>query len=688
MRPVRLMILRTMGRARVAFTNALATTCFLGVVSGLFAYNLFAAEGLYQTPGLIWCVSVAPILPFLCVFLGMNAWSDEIRSHRIDELLSVAVRERDYVVGKFLGVWLLSLRDLLLSLLLTLGVLYLFNAHLAEDYSLSCFWAGFAMLALQAMLWSAVTVALSARTGSAAVSAISALVLIVLVPRGGWLAALAWAPQGSSRFGTLPLDAHVVDFATGHISVAALSFYILATLFALYACANSIVIKRYAGRANSGLRNSLRGLSISALVVTVLAASFIARFDVVLEFPFQIGRGDRFSARTRHIIGESQGEIRAILFVSRKNPEFRTAAGLLRAFAQASAALGGARIMPRYVDPFWDPAAATRLVNAAVPENSLVLERGSRREIVALGDGFDERACASAIQRLTATPRYRSVYWTAGHGEGRLTDYGDWGLSAIARAVVMEGYRNQTLDLLEDKPIPNDCALIIVAGAHAEFSRQERARLESYLRQGGRLLVLLSSVQGGLASTLPLWGVRPVALKTTQAPTLTGTDRLVSDFGAHAIVSPLKGERLVFDAPIALTSSPAAKHALGAGAVTYTELCRMGKNCRAALVEQGVTASADVAARPARLIVVGDAGFIQNIRLLNSVTANRDFFLNCVAYLAGVDTLAEVNVEANKLIVGLDRTGRARYVLVSAVVVPGFYGLLLAGLVLFRRNRQ
>ena len=39
MRPVRLMILRTMGRARVAFTNALATTCFLGVVSGLFALS-------------------------------------------------------------------------------------------------------------------------------------------------------------------------------------------------------------------------------------------------------------------------------------------------------------------------------------------------------------------------------------------------------------------------------------------------------------------------------------------------------------------------------------------------------------------------------------------------------------------------------------------------------------------------
>ncbi len=688
MSPVRLTFSRIIGRARVAFTNALVTPCFLAVTAGLFAYNLFSSEGLHQTPGLLWSVSVAPILPFLTVFLGMNTWSDEFRSGRLEELLSVAVKERDFVLGKFFGVWLLTLRDLVLSLVLTGGVLYFFNSNLLINYAATSFVTGFLALALQAMLWSALVVVLSSLTRSAAVAAIVALVLIVLVPRGGWFAALAWMPGGSARLGAMPLDAHIIDLATGHISIAALAFYVLGTFAALFICTNVIYSRRLVGGGNKSARCSIRGISILTLLAVTLAWTLTLRFNTFFELPAFVNTQEKFSARTRHIMSESQGELRAILFTSRRDPDFRSSARFVRAFAQETAALGGAHIIPRYIDPLTDPAAAGRLIGSGVPENSLVLEQGTKRVIVPLERGFGEQVFASALQRITLPPQQRAIYWTTGHGEIALTDYGKWGLSDIARSIVMAGYRNQALELSENKPIPTDCALIIVAGARTEFSRLEQSRLEAYLRQGGRLLVLLSSVQGGIAGMLPAWGISPKPAPQVNAATLTGTDVLVTDFAKHPIVAPLKNEKLIFDFPIALATSAHAAQLGGVGAGSYTELCRASGVCRAALAEFGGTSREDVVARPARIIVVGDVGFIQNARLENSVSANRDFFLNCVAYLAGVDALAEASVEANQLVIGLDRLGRIRFMIISALAVPAILTLLFVFLTATRRNKQ
>ena len=688
MSPVRLTFSRIIGRARVAFTNALVTPCFLAVAAALFAYNLFSSEGLHQTPGLVWSISIAPLLPFLTVFLGMNTWSDEFRAGRLEELLSVAVKEREFVLGKFMGVWLLTLRDLTFSLVLTALALYFFNSELLLNYPLVGFATGFLALALQAMLWSALIVALSSLTRSAAVAAIVALVLIVLIPRGGWLASLAWMPSGAARLGAMPLDAHIIDLTTGHISIAALAFYVLGTFAALFICTNIIYSRRLVGVGNKSARSSIRGISILTLLAVALAWTLTLRFNAFFELPAFVNTQEKFSARTRHIMSESQGEIRAILFTSRKDPDFRSSARFVRAFARETAALGGAHIVPRYIDPLTDPAAAGRLIGSGVPESSLVLEQGSKRIIVPLERGFGEQVFASALQRITLPPQQRTVYWTTGHGEVSLTDYGKWGLSDIARSIVMAGYRNQPLELSENKPLPTDCALIIVAGARTEFSRLEQSRLEAYLRQGGRLLVLLSSVQGGITGLLPIWGITPKPAPQVSAATLTGTDVLVTDFAEHPIVAPLKNEKLIFDFPIALVPSTRTVQLGGVGASSYTELCRASGVCRAALAEFGGTSREDVVARPARLIVVGDVGFVQNVRLENSVSANRDFFLNCVAYLAGVDALAESSVEANQLIIGLDRVGRVRYVLISALAAPTLLALVFIFMTAARRNRQ
>ena len=89
-------------------TTALALAGFLAAAAALLAFNLDAAEGSRVRLVPLWTVSVSPVLPLLSALLGMDVWSDERKTGRVELLLTAPVRERDLVLGKFLGVWAMS----------------------------------------------------------------------------------------------------------------------------------------------------------------------------------------------------------------------------------------------------------------------------------------------------------------------------------------------------------------------------------------------------------------------------------------------------------------------------------------------------------------------------------------------------------------------------------------------------
>jgi hypothetical protein len=141
---------------------------------------------------------------------------------------------------------------------------------------------------------------------------------------------------------------------------------------------------------------------------------------------------------------------------------------------------------------------------------------------VKLGDGFGERLCSSALQRVATPPMRRNIYWSVGHGESSCGDYGAFGMSDIARDLAREGYVNREIDFAAGVSVPADCAMLVVAGAKDDFSRLEIGLVESYLRQGGRLLVLASAAErGGVTSMLPAWGLRSTAVALQGVRTLS-----------------------------------------------------------------------------------------------------------------------------------------------------------------------
>ena len=680
---------RTLGRARSLYATALAVGGFLAVAGATFAFIFASADGGRLPLAAVWALSVSPALPALVAFLAMDAWSDERHSGRIDMLLTVAVRERDYVAGKFLGVWAMSMAAVVLFAVSSVACLWGFAPSAFAGSGLAGFLLALFALAVQGALWCAASVALSAMCRHAAAAAFASVVFTIALPRGIWAGLMAWSSEGRPAFGEMPLDAFVVDVASGLVPVGTCAVYLLLAGVLLFVAAKVVASLRLVGRGAKSLRVSTGVAVLLALALAALGARLALRLDATLDLS-SAGAPSAFSPRTRSILAESSGDITATCFLPRSDARFREAARMLRALKRASAETGGARFTIRFVDPRWDLGVAERLVRRGVAVESLVFEKGRRMVVLPIADGISERVCAATVRRLTSPPPRRSIYWTIGHGESGFDAYDAFGMSDIARDLSREGYVHAPIDLASAKQVPGDCALILVAGARDDLSRAELGLIDSYLRGGGRLLVLTSVARdGGLSSLLSAWGIRPLeAQPVVGAKTISGTDVVVSGFADHAVSAALKGSRIVLERPVSFVpSAAAAAGAEGADRIEFSPIARVGATALAAAVERGAGAGADLAIRPTRIVAVGDAGFVLNGQLEARANANRDFFLNCVAYLAGTDAPGSGGAEAGVLRAGMDRTARIRHALVSSAALPGAVFLLLAAATWRRRRR-
>ncbi len=689
MSPVRVTWSRTIGQARNAVFSACVIGGCLAAMGFLLSFGIGAAEGLQRTLPSLWSESVAPILPVLAALLSMGVWSDERRSGRIELLLSTAVYERDLVLGKFLGVWTMMMLTSLFSLCASWFVLSFFSAEVVATNSFIAFIPAILGVALQCALWCAVSVAASTLFESAAAAACLSIAVTMGLPSCIWLGLMAWAPHGRLAFGQNPVSAQALDMASGTFSFFPVTIYLVGTALLLFFATKKVIALRFVGRGAHLYRASTRFVRLLLVVFATLIFSLAARLDFSIDIPI-VSLGTHLSSRTQDILRESEGTVSVTCFLPRSDARFRETCRFLRLLKRASESVGGAEFALQYVDPRWDIGAAERLVSRGVMENSLVFERARRLISVPLTKGVpSERDCAAAIRRLATVPRRRTVYWSTGHGESRFDDYGPFGLSDIARDLTKEGYVNRSLDLATADQIPGDCALIVVAGAKDLFSRNEFGKLESYLREGGRVLVLVgSSREGGLSPLLPAWGVRLATDEAIGESTLSGSDIVVSDFAEHPLSAPFNGSRIVLERPVAFAPSAVSETKGGADRSEYAPLARSGSRTLAAVVERGSHAGSDLAIRPSRLVVVGDVSFVMNASLAARANANRDFFLNCAAYLSGTDALGSTGTEPGLFVTGFDRTDRFRFMLMIAVCVPGGVMLFLFALSYRRRRRS
>lgn len=670
---------------------------FLSVVAFAFAYELKSpAQGISSIQE-FWALSVGRALPILVAVLGMDLWSGEYRTGRIELLLSSAVREKDLVVGKFLSVFVLSSLFMMISAISS-GVILNFWAGVGSlKITGFSFFGAIVMLLVQCLLWSSVVSAASALCHHGASAAVIAVLVSFGIPRGAWAAAIAFMPTLRDSSGLMVFDAQVIDAASGMFSLATVGAYVVFTVFFLLVAVVAVGHQRLRSRGARTIRKSSYLAVFFALIVALLSVTLAFRIDVPLDVD-SCGE-KRISRRTLDALKDVSGEFAISAYVTRSDQGlFRDVSHYLRTLKTVAYSSLGVSLRINYVDPQWDSSAVKRLNSAGVKDIAsphLVFEEGRRKVALKITGFIDDRAVASAIMRLSKHIAKRKIYWTIGHDEywvdGSTPEeveiqYGPYGLSDIARDLNNEGYQNQSLDIIKAEKIPEDCALIIIAGAKTVFSRSEFSKIDSYLKKGGRVLVLTDSYRlGGISTYLPQIGLRVSSDPVKSEHSTDGADVIVSQFSDHRITEPLSGTRVLMTRPVVF--SPSSAVGIGADRVDFFALASVSNQAVSAIVERGAGAGEDLSYRPSRVAVFGDSSFILNGALKSRANSNRDMFLNTVGYLVGVDMIAGTAVIGENVFQGMSLSQHKKFIVLTSLAVPLSVWIILWALALSRRRR-
>jgi len=304
--------------------------------------------------------------------------------------------------------------------------------------------------------------------------------------------------------------------------------------------------------------------------------------------------------------------------------------------------------------------------------------------VVVHKDGFlkiprmTEEYITNALIRLTQRSK-NTVYFLTGHGEHGLDDRkSNQGYGMLFEELSNENYAVRSLAL--EPPhyyIPADATILVVGGPRREFTEFEKKALYEYMQNNGRMLIMADPVSHtGLEQFVKEWGIEmqdSVLLDVTfpsfaerAAARLRGTRALPmpilqvfsADFPSHDITEELKDKAIILSVArvvtraeqekpdMRMTVQPLARTTSAGWAETDTRaLFREGTASRSPDEQPGPHDVAMLAVRGtaesnSAMIVIGDSDFVNNEYLFQLY--NRDFILNCLAYLSSQESLISV----------------------------------------------
>ncbi|MGA2801913.1 MAG: Gldg family protein [Verrucomicrobiota bacterium] len=475
------------------------------------------------------------------------------------------------------------------------------------------------------------------------------------------------------------------------------------------------------------------GFDVVVRIVLVLAVMVMVNYLGGL-FPrrFYLSSQTRveLSPRTVNVLHSLTNHITVTLYYDRQDDFYPTIVALLNEYRSVNP-----NISVRTVDYVRDAGEAQKIkeqykLNAPTDKNLIIFDAGDKHVKVANGDAltqftleqmpaknhdqrqleFQRKPVAfrgemmfTSMLLAVTNPKPFNAYFLQGHGEPSLTDNGETGYLKFAAILEQNYIQAQPLELFGDNPVPADCNLLIIAGPRMIFSNLELQKMDHYLSQGGRLLVLLdySSIREptGIEDILKQWDVN-VGADVVRDPehTISGQDVVVLNFSQHPVVNPLTqlALQLILPRPVSRIS----RQNPSADVLKVEELAFSGPNSvlvgerglppnrypLMAAVEQNPVKGVANPRGSMRIVVAGDSLFLDNRQIESG--ANRDFVGYAVNWLLDRPTLLEGigprPVVEFRLMITRVQQRNVRWLLLGAL--PGGV-LVLGGLVWLRRRK-
>lgn len=199
------------------------------------------------------------------------------------------------------------------------------------------------------------------------------------------------------------------------------------------------------------------------------------------EFDWTANQRNSLTAASVKQLGNMKGPVKVLAFAP-SGPENR--ADTAQFFVRYTAVKKDLTV--EFIDPIKSPTKVREFNIQQVGD--LVLEYDGRRETVRSGD-MNEASITQALQRLSFAEQ-RFVVFLQGHGERSVADTGAAGYSAFEQLLKENGFASQALNLGTTPRVPDNAALLVVAGPSTALQAGESKILLDYLAGGGNLLWL------------------------------------------------------------------------------------------------------------------------------------------------------------------------------------------------------
>lgn len=472
-------------------------------------------------------------------------------------------------------------------------------------------------------------------------------------------------------------------------------------------------------------------LAVVALIgmINYLAARHFARLPVSTVAQAEL------SALTKQVLASVTNDVRIVIYFDKTEVLYSSVHALLKEYK-----FSNYRIDVETVDYVRDPAAASLVkarykLSQPAEKNMVIFECNDRFRFVyesELSDidiqplvtgqskevrrtHFKGEVMFTSALLTVITPRSLKAYFLQGHGEHRPdSDEKLMGYSRFAGVLKENSIQYDVLSLEGMAEVPTDCHLLIIAGPVHSLLEQELNKVERYLNQGGRLLVLFNNFQTlnkqlGLEKTLSNWGVevgRNVVID--EKFTFTGKDMLVTTFTGHALIKPLFQSRLYLVLPRSVGKASSAARSAEApqveGLATTSPEGRIATDIRKGgevyqspddfigpvplmvAVEKGNIRGVSAERGSTRIVVVGESIFLGNETI--DKLANREFASHAVNWLlARNELLVPIPprpIKEYKLIMSKSQLSAVRWMLMLGM--PGC--VILMGLLVSVRRRK
>lgn len=474
-------------------------------------------------------------------------------------------------------------------------------------------------------------------------------------------------------------------------------------------------------------------LSCAALVAIVAMLNYLGARHFV-RADWSPGGRLELSPLTRHVLATVTNEVQVVVFFDPDEPIYSAVTALLKEYELACP-----KIRVRALDYYRNPTGADQFKTgyklAPAARDLVLFDHQGRTRVVHASELSDydispllagrsreirrtafkgEVLFTSAISSVIAESQPKA-YFLEGHQEMDIADpQGPLGFGEFARLMRLNNVESAKVSLLGTNDIPSDCQLLVIAGPQTRLNRTELEKLDRYLGQGGRLLVLFHSFHNsgetGLEKLLANWGVavgNDLARDLQMSLASERPDFVATNYGAHEITRALVDLPLTLFGPRSVSrradlplkaEAPNVTELLkttGAG-IAHTDIRRDGVHPRpgdwrgevplAVAVEKGALPGVKLDRGATRIVAVGEVKFLGN-EWINQF-GNRHFAEKSIHWLLDrshlLAAIPPAPVRESKFILTERQMLAVRWIVIGAM--PG--SVLAFGLLVWFRRRH